>query len=164
MSDNIPPTRIFNNFNFHTNCFSKSYILWKPWLKTKRWAQSKQNCKSNYRDPNSGSWTADLRRKTVSVILSLFTECTENDCNLLKNVQHCIGTHSAPGAPDFSESFTLIRSEYWWHFKTMSIQIYIYNFTFKSIPIFKSSLLTPMEMNQQKLIENSPRNVFQSIL
>ena len=89
MSDNIPPTRIFNNFNFHTNCFSKSYILWKPWLKTKRWAQSKQNCKSNYRDPNSGSWTADLRRKTVSVILSLFTECTENDCNLLRNVQHC---------------------------------------------------------------------------
>ena len=88
MSDNIPPTRIFNNFNFHTNCFSKSYILWKPWLKTKRWAQSKQNCKSNYRDPNSGSWTADLRRKTVSVILSLFTECTENDCHLLRKVQH----------------------------------------------------------------------------
>ena len=163
MSDNIPPTRIFNNFNFHTNCFSKSYILWKPWLKTKRWAQSKQNCKSNYRDPNSGSWTADLRRKTVSVILSLFTECTENDCHYWETFN--IGTQcSWCWCFQTSVNFLHIRSEYWWHFKTMSIQIYFYNFTFKSFPIFKSSILTPMEMNQQKLIENSPRNVFLSIL
>ena len=162
MSDNIPPTRIFNNFNFHTNCFSKSYILWKPWLKTKRWAQSKQNCKSNYRDPNSGSWTADLRRKTVSVILSLFRECTENDCHLLRKVQHWYTVLLL--VLQTSVNLLHIRSEYWWHFKTMSIQIYFYNFTFKSIPIFKSSLLTPMEMNQQKLIENSPRIVFLSIL